>query len=177
MADGRLAKGELRRTALIEATLRVIERAGVAGVTHRAAAAEAELPVAAATYYFRSLDDLLLAALHSANESYAAAFEQLPADAGIGALGELAARLCRHHRARVVAEYELCLLAARRPALRPAITQWMAIIGKCLSRYSADPVAIRTAAAAFDGLLAQSLLADRPLRAAEFTAVLEHALR
>jgi len=174
--DGRRAKGDRRRALLIEATLRVIESHGVAGVTHRAVAAEADLPAAAATYYFGAVDDLLLAALRSANETYAHALARLPKTGGTAALAKLIAELCRTQRARVVAECELCLLAARRPALRPAIEQWNAIIGDYLGRFTDDPITIRAAAAVFDGLLYQSLLADRPLSVADIQAVLDHVL-
>ncbi|MEU2575922.1 hypothetical protein ACIP3B_26355 [Streptomyces anulatus] len=36
--DGRLPKGERRKAELIEATLQVVAREGVAGVSHRAVA-------------------------------------------------------------------------------------------------------------------------------------------
>jgi DNA-binding transcriptional regulator YbjK len=61
--DGRRARGEKRRAEIIEATLRVIERDGVAGVTHRTVAAEAGVPTTSTTYHFTSLDDLLTATL------------------------------------------------------------------------------------------------------------------
>lgn len=61
--DGRKARGERRRREIIDATLRVVERDGVAGVTHRTVAREAGVPTASTTYHFASLDDLLLATL------------------------------------------------------------------------------------------------------------------
>jgi hypothetical protein len=61
--DGRLFKGERRKEELIEATLQVVAREGVAGVSHRAVAREAGLPATAAAYHFASIDDLLTAAL------------------------------------------------------------------------------------------------------------------
>ncbi len=48
-----------RRQAILEAALRVIERDGVRGVKHRAVAAEAEVPLAATTYYFDDIQALL----------------------------------------------------------------------------------------------------------------------
>ncbi len=48
-----------RRKAILEAALRVIERDGVRGVKHRAVAAEAEVPLAATTYYFDDIQSLL----------------------------------------------------------------------------------------------------------------------
>src|SRR5262249_41164346 len=61
--DGRRVRGERRRQEIIEGTLRVIERSGVAGVTHRTVAAEASIPVASITYHYSTLDDLLVATL------------------------------------------------------------------------------------------------------------------
>ncbi|WP_439133270.1 TetR/AcrR family transcriptional regulator [Pseudomaricurvus sp.] len=49
----------IRRKAILEAALRVIERDGVRGVKHRAVAAEAEVPLAATTYYFDDIHSLL----------------------------------------------------------------------------------------------------------------------
>ncbi len=48
-----------RRKAILEAALRVIERDGVRGVKHRAVAAEADVPLAATTYYFDDIQSLL----------------------------------------------------------------------------------------------------------------------
>ena len=61
--DGRRLRGERARRALIEATLAVIERDGLAGVTHRAVTREADLPATSAAYHFASIDDLLEASL------------------------------------------------------------------------------------------------------------------
>ncbi len=49
----------IRRKAILEAALRVIERDGVRGVKHRAVASEADVPLAATTYYFDDIQSLL----------------------------------------------------------------------------------------------------------------------
>lgn len=59
---GETPKGELRRHALIEAAARLLVREGLHSLTHRAVAAEAGLPLAAATYYFADLDEVEAAA-------------------------------------------------------------------------------------------------------------------
>ncbi|HEX8867241.1 MAG TPA: TetR family transcriptional regulator, partial [Lentzea sp.] len=51
VVDGRKARGEKKRRAIVEATLRVIEREGISGVTHRSVAREAGVPTTAPTYY------------------------------------------------------------------------------------------------------------------------------
>src|SRR5512139_2609716 len=49
-----------RRLDIIEATLRVMAREGLRAISHRAVAAEAQVPLAATTYYFRDLEDLII---------------------------------------------------------------------------------------------------------------------
>lgn len=48
-----------RRRAILEATLRIIVREGIRGVRHRAVAKEADVPLAATTYYFKDIGDLI----------------------------------------------------------------------------------------------------------------------
>jgi len=55
-----LRKGsEQRRIQILQATLRIIVREGIRGVRHRAVAKEAGVPLAATTYYFKDLDELI----------------------------------------------------------------------------------------------------------------------
>ncbi|MGY3450384.1 TetR/AcrR family transcriptional regulator [Bradyrhizobium sp. USDA 4353] len=56
------------RDAALLATLKLIGRHGLAGVTHRAVALEAGLSLGAVTYHYRSRDELIEAALQSAIE-------------------------------------------------------------------------------------------------------------
>ncbi len=53
------SSGRERRQLILEATLRVIAREGIRAVRHRAVATEADVPLAATTYYFKNIDDLL----------------------------------------------------------------------------------------------------------------------
>ncbi|GAB3355422.1 TetR/AcrR family transcriptional regulator [Modestobacter lapidis] len=57
------AKGEARRSAIIETAAALVSAAGPDALSHRAVASAAGLPLAATTYYFDSLDDLLVAAV------------------------------------------------------------------------------------------------------------------
>ena len=61
-------KGAARRDALLDAVIRLLESDGPSAVTHRAVAREAGVPLAAATYYFASIDDLLVTAMKRAVE-------------------------------------------------------------------------------------------------------------
>ncbi len=53
------ASGRQRRLQILEATLRIMRRGGLRAISHRAVAAEASVPLAATTYYFRDLEDLI----------------------------------------------------------------------------------------------------------------------
>ena len=46
---------------------------GIAGLSHRSVAAEADVPLGSTTYHFKTLDELMVAALRQANEGFAKA--------------------------------------------------------------------------------------------------------
>ena len=54
-----LPQAELRRRAILDATLRVIADGGVDAVTHRRVAAEADVALGSTTYYFASREELV----------------------------------------------------------------------------------------------------------------------
>ncbi|MYR60896.1 TetR family transcriptional regulator, partial [Streptomyces sp. SID625] len=62
-----------RRQRIIDAAIRVVGAKGIAGLSHRTVAAEADVPLGSTTYHFATLDDLLVAALRQADESFAQA--------------------------------------------------------------------------------------------------------
>lgn len=53
-------KSEQRRREILEATLRIVRTEGVRGIRHRAVAKEAAVPLAATTYYFKDIDELIV---------------------------------------------------------------------------------------------------------------------
>ncbi|GAB3213877.1 TetR/AcrR family transcriptional regulator [Marinactinospora thermotolerans] len=176
VTDGRRIKGNRRRRALIEATLRVIERDGVSGVSHRTVSQEARLPTSASTYYFTGLEDLLTAALSSVMTEDAERVRRLtaPGDnrhelallfAGVVALP-----------GHLLAEYELFLLAARRPALRKATDEWLDALRDFAYCYTDDPVRAWYAAGMIDGILLHSLLRDEKPTAAEIETAIRALL-
>ena len=179
--DGRRARGERKRVAIIRATLRVIERDGVAGVTHRSVAREAQLPTSSATYHFVSLDELLVATLTWCANQLATEVRDLLESSrikGTPAPVEVARMLAEAlgpRRGRTMAEYELYLLAARRPALRPAARLWLDVLTSLVEHDS--EVGFRAFLAAMDGLLIQGLIDDEPPTAAQLRPVVEYLLR
>ncbi|MEV6719083.1 TetR family transcriptional regulator [Lentzea sp. NPDC051208] len=157
--DGRKARGEKKRRAIVEATLRVIERDGVAGVTHRSVAREAGVPTTAPTYYFATLDDLLIATLLWSAEELCDDMLKIVASGGSAReIAQSLAKAVNENRGRTLAEYELYLLAGRRPELKQAARRWLDLAVEVVR--PADPVAFRAFLAAIDGLLLQGLIAD-----------------
>ena len=175
--DGRVERGRRRRALLLAAALRVVERDGVAAVTHRAVAKEAGLAATAGTYYFATVDELLVAVITAGAHRFADSVRALlPAEPSIRDFAALAAGYLAEHRGRTIAEYELYLLAARRPELRPAARLWLSAARELLARWSTDEATLRAALAACDGLLLQGLIADEPPGADEIAGTLEHVL-
>lgn len=120
-SDGptRQARGERRRRAILDAALRLISKLGVEGVSHRAVAEEAGVPLAATTYYFKSLDELLEGALRLFVDEEAERLTVLAERLQGKELPPLEiARLFRSELEPDVAQFELYVEAARRPALR-----------------------------------------------------------
>ena len=125
-------RGEARREAILRATLDVIAAHGTDGVTHRAVAAAAGVPLSATTYWFSSRDELLEETLRFAALAEVERFERLVLELATRELtvaewaAALAAALAGEldaHRTRHLALFELALEAARRPALRPEAQQ------------------------------------------------------
>ena len=173
ITDGRRRKGEQRRKLLIDATMRVIERAGVAAVSQRAVAQEAGVPPSAVTYYFPAVDDLLVAALAACNDAYLGELDACAREADpIAALARLIVDGTGARRAYVAAEYELFLIAARRPELQPEVARWTAAVDAFLAPHVGDPVTRAGVAAAVDGLLLRCFVSTEPSDAAEVQAVL-----
>ncbi|WP_328297987.1 TetR family transcriptional regulator [Streptomyces sp. NBC_00435] len=144
-----------RRQRIIDAAIRVVGAKGIAGLSHRSAAAEADVPLGSTTYHFATLDDLLVAALRQANESFTPV---LPPGTDLAAsLARLLGELLSGDRARAELEYELYLAALRRPALRPVAAEWYEAVAGALSE-RVDPATARAVVAVMDGLSLQVLL-------------------
>lgn len=155
------AKGAARRGALLDATLRVLEHDGVSAVTHRAVAAEAGVPVSAATYYFATLDDLFVAALERATDLL---LDDLAAvDTGDApALAAAIHRWVTTERAETIAQYEMLFLAMRRPGLRESADRWYGVLDRGLSARWSRESERRVIVLAIDGLLLSYLWRGAP---------------
>ncbi|MFF8946215.1 TetR/AcrR family transcriptional regulator [Streptomyces sp. NPDC014864] len=151
-----------RRQRIIDAAIRVVGAKGIAGLSHRSAAAEADVPLGSTTYHFRTLDELLVAALRQANEGFAQAIAargglEDPRKDLAGELAALMGEWLAGDRTGVELEYELYLAALRRPALRPVAAEWADGLASLLARRT-DPVTARALVALMDGICLQVLL-------------------
>jgi DNA-binding transcriptional regulator YbjK len=121
-----------RRAALLDAAVEVVAERGVGGATHRAIAARAGVPLSTTSYFFGSLDELILAALRSFAatsiaelEATAQAFASStlsPADA----VQLLVDALVAEPRASTIAQFEIYLEAARRTELQTEVRKILA---------------------------------------------------
>jgi DNA-binding transcriptional regulator YbjK len=172
--DGRRRKGERRRAQLLAATMRVIERAGLAAVSQRAVAQEGGVPPSAVTYYFPSVDDLLVAALTACNDDYLHRLDDCARDADpLDRFATLIAESAGPRRLHVAAEYELFLMAARRSDLQPEVARWTRAVDAFLVPYVADPVTRAGVVAAVDGLFLACFCDPDPPDARRVRAILE----
>ncbi|MCB5166842.1 TetR family transcriptional regulator [Streptomyces bambusae] len=155
-----------RRSRIIDAAIRVVGAHGIAGLSHRSVAAEADVPLGSTTYHFKTLDDLLVAALRQANEGFARRVaehrERVPAGTGLAAaLARLLGEWLTSDRAAAELEYELYLAALRRPALRPVAAEWYEAMERLLADVT-DRGTARALVAAMDGVCLQVLLTGEP---------------
>ncbi|MCB0946598.1 MAG: TetR family transcriptional regulator, partial [Mycobacterium sp.] len=121
-------KGERRRYALVSAAADLLCEGGFEAVSHRAVAQRAGLPLASTTYYFSSLDDLIVNAVAHIGMMEAAQLrarvEELPrrrrgpeatADVLVDLLvGEPASEPFSE---QLISRYERYIACARQPAL------------------------------------------------------------
>lgn len=166
-----------RRQRIIDAAIRVVGDRGIDRLSHRAVAAEADVPLGSTTYHFAGLDELLCAALEQANDSWLAEWDAweraLPPGAPFAE--ELAAMLeesLTGDRSRVTLEYELYFAALRHPGVRPLAAGFLDRFTALLRRRTPDDATARALAGLLDGLTIQLLLSARPYRREEIAAML-----
>lgn len=177
-------RGRARQQALLAAALRVIARDGIGGVTHRAVAAEAGVPASATTYFFDSLDHLIVEAVRSAVSEEVARLEQIRADvvsteAPVDTLIDTVVdQLEQTFPVHTVAQFEIYLYAVRTPELQPMVAEIVAAtvaVAEHALRLGGitDPAASIAVTALIDGLSLHRLAAPTP----EQFAALRHGLR
>jgi DNA-binding transcriptional regulator YbjK len=181
-------KGERRRAALVAAAADLLRTGGFDAVRHRAVAEKAGLPLASTTYYFASLDELVVAAVERSGRAelaeVRAGLDALPPAAGLDDVAELVldqllGRESRQSPEAVILRYERFVGAGRRPYLTPLMREMRAAFDALLvdvlarAGLSLDPRALARLVALVDGTVVNSLIeADPDPRAAARAALL-----
>jgi TetR/AcrR family transcriptional regulator, regulator of biofilm formation and stress response len=174
----RRPSAEAIRAAIIEATIRLIGRDGVDGVTHRAVAAEAKVSLSSTTYHYASRDEIVTEALrHVADleiERIARDAEALvEGHADVASIARaltawLTEQVTGDDLVRVRAGYHLQLEAARRPELRAIHVAWGQAVQQLAERVlraAGSPTPhtdARILSSAIDGLRLDEVTAPRP---------------
>lgn len=140
---GPYARGLARRKTLLEAVLRIVTREGVAGVTHRAVAAESKASLRATTYYFATKEDMIREAFRffcqQSLEQIDATRERFqdsvvgPGDA-VAMIFENVLKEWDNPNTSWVAEFELILAIAREPAFAPEYRDFQRQLDQGLKR-------------------------------------------
>lgn len=169
------ARGRERRRKLIAAAGELLREHGFTGVSHRAVARLAEVSLAATTYYFDSLEELLGEAVRYLAERWLsaarAALADLPGE--LPGPAQLAAALRRVATPEggdaVITMYERYLEAARHPHLRAMIADYDAkldaMLVEVLRRGGVESSAAtaRLVLAVIDGAMLRALAEGRPV--------------
>jgi TetR/AcrR family transcriptional regulator, regulator of biofilm formation and stress response len=155
-----------RRIAL--AALEVVADRGVEGLTHRAVAKVADIPLGSTTYHFRTLDDLLAAAIVEAKKATDADLEAWAEtlESGVDladAVTDYTMRALTDHWGRMVVEHELYMAALRRPQLRALSREWDAAFPAVLRAHT-DAVTAETVSIVVDGMFVRAVIHGMPSR-------------
>jgi TetR/AcrR family transcriptional regulator, regulator of biofilm formation and stress response len=127
-------RAQARRAALLRAAVEVAAERGAAGVTHRAVTERVGVPLATASYFFSSIDDLVAEALRTFVADEAQRLSGMAADiAGDDhTLDEMAAAFAEAAMPSgplpwALAQFETYLQAARGDALRAPVAGALAV--------------------------------------------------
>lgn len=175
---GLVAKGPQRRQAIARAAARILRLAGIEGVTHRAVADEAGVPLGSTTYYFSSRDELLEAATECVVEESVNWFEGWASEVEPDSFDDELPRMMYDYmttrRDEAVTDVELFVLAARRPELRVHTSKWSTSTAAVLNKFVAEEIAERLAIA-MHGITLVSIASDRTLSLDEVRRMLGFA--
>jgi DNA-binding transcriptional regulator YbjK len=169
-----------RRERIAAAAIRVVARDGIEGLTHRAVASEADVPLGSTTYHYADKDDLLRAAVELAEANNRDFMGQMldelePREDLALAVARLVEALTIDLRELLRVEYELFLAARSRPALRDAAQRWVDDIRAMMRRYTDDDVTARAIGQMFEGILIHAIVLDMRVRADDALPTLRRA--
>lgn len=169
-----------RRNRIARAAVAVVARDGIDGLTHRAVAKEADVPLGSTTYHFADKDELLRSAIEIAQaadrDMLEATLERFSPQTDLAAaLAQLIEHLTMHDREQLLFDYELFLAARHHPALAVSARRWVDDTRDLIARFTDE----RTAAALIhmvEGLLVESVVLHEPCFAARVEPDLRRVL-
>jgi DNA-binding transcriptional regulator YbjK len=129
-----------RRDRIVDVTLDLVEERGVGGVTFRAVAAAADVPLGSMTYHFPSRDDLLFTAFERfANDLFSPLDEVMgelaPGEDPRECLVRMIVSESRDRKRDMVLLAELYVLAIREERYAELMRQWMRRAGQAITRH------------------------------------------
>ena len=160
--------------------LEVLARDGVAGITHRAVATAADVPLGSVTYHFTTLDDLVQHAFEAHVEELASRFEARLASCGDGddLIDTIASAITDDLAGlpnELAVTYELYGGAVRRPATRRLTQRWMERAEDALAEHF-DRTTARLVDVVVEGLMVRTSIAQQPMSKDEVRALLTMAV-
>jgi DNA-binding transcriptional regulator YbjK len=145
-STGNTARGAQRRVEIIDAAIEVMARVGLAGLSMRVVASQAQIPLGALSYYFDDKSDLVAQAFQQLSDReidrVVRAAEQLDPTMPAEQLADLMADMIidgfSSPQGAIVTRYELVTEASRDERLRPMFEAWYAAMVPALSRLFRD---------------------------------------
>ncbi|APE18419.1 TetR/AcrR family transcriptional regulator [Mycolicibacterium pallens] len=142
MTAGTTARGAARRTEIIDAAIEVMAQVGLAGLSMRLVANQAQIPLGALSYYFDDKSDLIAQSFAQLSDReidrVVATAERLEPSMPAEQLADLVADMIidgfSSPRGAIVTRYELVTEASRDERLRPMFEAWYAAMIPALSR-------------------------------------------
>ncbi|MGX7823898.1 TetR/AcrR family transcriptional regulator [Actinokineospora sp. 24-640] len=177
MTTASTPKGERRRQALVEAAAEILVEGGFDALRHRAIAERAGLPLASTTYYFQSLDELVMAALEYHGRTELARGKELlaslaarPSETLVELVLDqlLGPRVADGDFEAVLLRYERLVATGRRPFLRPLMLELGGELRELLTATFAamgvpiDPERLEQLIALVDGAVVNALIEVDP---------------
>jgi DNA-binding transcriptional regulator YbjK len=145
-STGKTARGAQRRVEIIDAAIAVMAQVGLAGLSMRVVANQAQLPLGALSYYFDDKSDLVAQAFQQLSdreiERVVRTAERLQPTMSEEQLADLVADMIidgfTSPQGAIVTRYELVTEASRDERLRPMFEAWYAAMVPALSRLFRD---------------------------------------
>ncbi|MBI5341494.1 MAG: TetR family transcriptional regulator [Mycolicibacterium rufum] len=151
----------------MESALTVLARAGVAGITHRAIAEAADVPLGSITYHFATLDDIVHLAFKTHVERLATRFEDRlsacePGEDLIECIVLAVTDDLAAHPEELAVTYELYGDAVRRSVTKRITQEWMERAEDALAQHF-DRATARLLDVVIEGVMVHMSIAQQPI--------------